>query len=173
MTSFFSRFRAVLVAFIAFCHPGLRDHDLNMQCKVKVKLVAIDTPDENGGLARTSFLYVEVEADQKIYVEPESCPEGYVPPMTVYQINYASAQITQALHVRSRGIPTYNMRTYLPTRLIMRISCKTPAKYSWYAHPTGTATAILKYKSSATFTLPTIDGLVAHPISPPYAPTTR
>ena len=90
MTSFFSRFRAVLVAFTAFVTLVSADHDLNMQCKVKVKPVAIDTPDENGGLARTSFLYVEVEADQKIYVEPESCPEGYVPPMTVYEINYAS-----------------------------------------------------------------------------------
>ena len=78
------------MAFTAFVTLVSADHDLNMQCKVKVKPVAIDTPDENGGLARTSFLYVEVEADQKIYVEPESCPEGYVPPMTVYEINYAS-----------------------------------------------------------------------------------
>ena len=76
MTSFFSRFRAVLVAFTAFVTLVSADHDLNMQCKVKVKPVAIDTPDENGGLARTSFLYVEVEADQKIYVEPDHAPKA-------------------------------------------------------------------------------------------------
>ena len=98
------RFRAVLVAFTAFVTLVSADHDLNMQCKVKVKFVAIDTPDENGGLARTSFLYVEVEADQKIYVEPESCPpEGYVPPMTVYEINCFGMSTKVPFSVRSRG----------------------------------------------------------------------
>jgi hypothetical protein len=54
-----------------------------------MKPVAIDTEDENGGVARTSFLYVEVEADQTITVEPEVCPDGTIPPTRVYEMNYA------------------------------------------------------------------------------------
>ena len=91
MTSFFSRFRAALVAFTAFVTLVNADHDLNMQCVAKFRPVAIDTDDANGGIARTSFLYVEVEADQKITVEPRICPEGYVTPTKTYEIQYASS----------------------------------------------------------------------------------
>ena len=91
MTSFFSRFRAALVAFTAFVTLVSADHDLNMQCVAKFRPVAIDTDDANGGIARTSFLYVEVEADQKITVEPMICPEGYVTPTKTYEIQYASS----------------------------------------------------------------------------------
>ena len=65
--------------------------DSNMQCVAKFRPVAIDTDDANGGIARTSFLYVEVEADQKITVEPMICPEGYVTPTKTYEIQYASS----------------------------------------------------------------------------------
>ena len=75
-----------LVAFTAFVTLVSAEHDLNMQCKVKFRPVAIDTNDANGGIARTSFLYVEVEADKKFTVEPRICPEGYVPPTKTYQI---------------------------------------------------------------------------------------
>ena len=91
MTSFFSRFRAALVAFTAFVTLVSAEHDLNMQCVAKFRPVAIDTDDANGGIARTSFLYVEVEADQKITVEPMTCPEGYVTPTKTYEILDASS----------------------------------------------------------------------------------
>jgi hypothetical protein len=81
--------RALLVASTAFALVSA-DHDLNMQCVAKMKPVAIDTEDENGGVARTSFLYVEVETDQTITVEPEVCPEGTIPPTRVYEMDYAA-----------------------------------------------------------------------------------
>jgi len=89
MTSPVVFLRALLVASTAFTLVSA-DHDLNMQCVAKMKPVAIDTEDENGGVARTSFLYVEVEADQTITVEPEVCPDGTIPPMRVYEMNYAA-----------------------------------------------------------------------------------
>ena len=79
------------MAFTAFVTLVSADHDLNMQCVAKFRPVAIDTDDANGGIARTSFLYVEVEADQKITVEPMICPEGYVTPTKTYEIQYASS----------------------------------------------------------------------------------
>ena len=89
MTSPVVFLRALLVASTAFALVSA-DHDLNMQCVAKMKPVAIDTEDENGGVARTSFLYVEVEADQTITVEPEACPDGTIPPMRVYEFEYAA-----------------------------------------------------------------------------------
>ena len=88
MTSFAVLFRAVLVA--SFIILGTAD-DHTTQCVAKFRPVAIDTNDAKGGIARTSFLYVEVEADKKFTVEPRICPEGYIPPTKMYQIQYASS----------------------------------------------------------------------------------
>ena len=90
MISFAVLFRAVLVAsFITLV--SAEEHDLNMQCVAKFRPVAIDTDDVNGGIARTSLLYVEVQADKKITIEPRICPEGYVTPTKTYEIQYASS----------------------------------------------------------------------------------
>ena len=88
MISFAVLFRAVLVA--SFIILGTAD-DHTTQCVAKFRPVAIDTNDAKGGIARTSFLYVEVEADKKFTVEPRICPEGYIPPTKMYQIQYASS----------------------------------------------------------------------------------
>ena len=88
MISFAVLFRAVLVA--SFIILGSAD-DHTTQCVAKFRPVAIDTNDAKGGIARTSFLYVEVEADKKFTVEPRICPEGYIPPTKMYEIQYASS----------------------------------------------------------------------------------
>jgi hypothetical protein len=82
----------VILALSSLSTLVAADHDLNMQCVAKMKSVAIDTEDENGGVARTSFLYVEVEADQQITVEPNVCPEGTIAPMKIYEMSYAADQ---------------------------------------------------------------------------------
>ena len=71
MISFAVLFRAVLYVLH---HPVFAD-DHTTQCVAKFRPVAIDTNDVKGGIARTSFLYVEVEADKKFTVEPRICPK--------------------------------------------------------------------------------------------------
>ena len=131
MTSFFSRFRAALVAFTAFVTLVNADHDLNMQCVAKFRPVAIDTDDANGGIARTSFLYVEVEADQKSPSSPGYARRGTSLPRKHTRFNTPPVLITTGA-ARSRGatmrrsLATYPMN-HPPTMISWTIPLRIPA----------------------------------------------
>jgi len=72
----------VATALVATAH--------GLQCTAKMKPVAIDTEDENGGVARTSFLYVEVESNTQITLSPQVCPDGTIPPLKVYEMEFVA-----------------------------------------------------------------------------------
>lgn len=57
------------------------------ECFASFKPVTIDTASSEGGVARTSFLFLEVEADQDIVVEVQACPEGYGVPARGYLVH--------------------------------------------------------------------------------------
>ena len=57
------------------------------ECFASFKPVTIDTASSEGGVARTSFLFLEVETKDDIFVEVEACPEGYGVPARGYSVH--------------------------------------------------------------------------------------
>ena len=119
----------VILALSSLSTLVAADHDLNMQCVAKMKSVAIDTEDENGGVARTSFLYVEVEADQQITVEPNVCPEGTIAPMKIYEMSYAADQAEWSCGDSPSPQETIEC-TYEPVPADYELFLDNPAKYA-------------------------------------------
>lgn len=53
-------------------------------CSASYKPVAIDTSDEEAGMARMKVNYLELTSDVDIYVKLKGCPTGTIPPSATY-----------------------------------------------------------------------------------------
>ena len=89
------------------------------ECFASFKPVSIDTASSEGGVARTSFLFLEVETKDDIFVEVEACPEGYGVPLEATQcIRHAET----GMQILRMNVP--RMKSFSPILRSMRVRRK-------------------------------------------------